>query len=423
MADTEIASVEDAPESTDPERDMRELSAAALAIAQQRLQHDRVLVFARERIDVCRAELPVAERTAKTRRQSQLDAVRGRADLERRLQSLVESEALARTRRQQAEQRAEGFRAAATFATSGSLEAGPSDADRNEHERLVGARATREASVAASRAAEEHVEEQKIGKLRAELEMHVAAEREVEMAFALERDEAERRTAELHSEIERLADEIRDAELARQELDETASQLSRERAELAERYDDHRRSTRESINTRILELLAFEADAARERTELEAMLAEFDARDEAGRVELAAHAAAAAEEARLTADAAQASSNGATASTNGVAPAATPAPEPVKAPLYVERPKSKFAEKPKTSESFIRPERVPFHSTPAWPKKAVADEELIPGLRSLVGNIFTRKKSEPAPQPVAPENSSIADRIARDFGLLGEPPE
>lgn len=52
------------------------------------------------------------------------------------------------------------------------------------------------------------------------------------------------------------------------------------------------------------------------------------------------------------------------------------------------------------------------------------DEELIPGFRSFIGNIFTRAKSTRPDAPEEeredpPESASIADRIARDFGLLG----
>jgi SWI/SNF-related matrix-associated actin-dependent regulator 1 of chromatin subfamily A len=52
------------------------------------------------------------------------------------------------------------------------------------------------------------------------------------------------------------------------------------------------------------------------------------------------------------------------------------------------------------------------------------DEQLIPGFKSFIGNIFTRAKPARAeeveiPVEEPPESSSIADRIARDFGLLG----
>ncbi len=398
----------------DPEQHIRELTRAAIDIARERAELERTLSTARLRLDEARAELPVAERTAKMRRQSQLDAVRGRADLERRLQTLLESEALARTRRQQAEQRAQGFRAAATFAASGRAESdGTSaavDPERNERERLVEARAIREASAAEARAAEERAEEQKIGKLRAELEMHVAAEREVELGFATERDEAEQRNIELRGIIDRTTIEIGEWELALERLVDEAAHVAEQRAAISEAVDDDRRASREMMEARILELRGIEAAAQTERGQLEAMIAELIASEEAEResrlaLETATIARPDAAVEALAEPAAPA-----------VATAPSPEPEKPKAPLYVARPTTaKPAAKVKT-ESFIRPGRAP-----APVAKSGADEELIPGLKSLVGNIFTRaKKPEPIVEVIEPpESSSIADRIARDFGLLG----
>ena len=391
---------------------MRELTRATIDIARERVELEREIATARVRLDEARAELPIAERTAKTRRQAQLDAVRGRADLEKRLQNLVESEALARTRRQQAEQRAQGFRAAATFAASGRAE---SDADatpdpaRNERERLVEARANREAGAAEARAAEERVEEQKVGKLRAELEMHVAAEREVELGFATERDAAEGRNIELREIIERTSIEIGAWEFAVERLADEAAHVAERRAAISEAVDDDRRASRAVMEARILELREFEAAALAERTQLEAMIADLVANEVAEREASLAleHAAIAQPGTDDVADVAVAEM---------AAKAPNPGPEKPKVPLYVARPATaKPANKVKT-ESFMRPGR-----SVAPVAKAATDEELIPGLKSLVGTIFTRTKK---PAPVAevvepPESSSIADRIARDFGLLG----
>ena len=44
-------------------------------------------------------------------------------------------------------------------------------------------------------------------------------------------------------------------------------------------------------------------------------------------------------------------------------------------------------------------------------------QDAAPDFRSLIGNIFTRRKA--VEEPVDDEGPSIADRIARDFGLLG----
>ena len=396
-------STAEAMEDLDPGQRIRELTRATIDIARERAELERTLDLARVRLDEARAELPVAERTAKMRRQSQLDAVRGRADLERRLQTLLESEALTRTRRQQAEQRAQGFRAAATFAASGRAESdGPDaavDPERNERERLVEARAIREASAAEARAAEERAEEQKIGKLRAELEMHVAAEREVELGFATERDEAEHRNLELREIIDRTTIEIGAWELALERLASEAAHIAQERAAISEAVDDDRRASREIMEARILELREIESAAIAERGQLEAMIAELVTSEDAER------------EARLALD------DATIAPSDAVASVTVPiAEKAVSTPLYVARPAAtKPTEKVKT-ESFIRPSRAPV-SAP----KSATNEELIPGLKSLVGNIFTRAKKPDAIPEVAepPESSSIADRIARDFGLLG----
>jgi hypothetical protein len=408
----------------DPSQHIRDLTRATIDIARERAELERALTLARVRLDDARLEIPVAERTAKMRRQGQLDAVRGRADLERRLHTLLESEALARTRRQQAEQRAQGFRAAATFAASGRAEVDgtdpAADPERNERERLVEARATREAGAAEARAAEERADEQKIGKLRAELEMHVAAEREVGLGFAAERDEAERRTLELREIVDRTTIEIGTLELAIERLAEEAALIAERRAALSEAFDDERQASLEIMEARVRELREIESGAAAERVALEAMIAALVASEDAQRAALLAleHDAIAKADAEAVAVAVAEFAEHAAAAATLEAAASTPSSEPEKpkAPLYVARPAAaKLPEKVKT-ESFIRPDRTP----PPVVKRA-GDEELIPGLKSLVGNIFTRaKKPEPIPDVVEPpESSSIAERIARDFGLLG----
>ena len=410
-------STAESAEYVDPDQHGRDLTRATIEIASERAELERTLDLARVRLEGARAELPVAERIANMRRQSQLDAVRGRADLERRLQTLLETEALARTRRQQAEQRAQGFRAAATFAASGRAETddadGAADPDRNERERLVEARANREASTAEARAAEERAEEQKIGKLRAELEMHVEAEREVALGFATERDEAERRNLELREIVDRTTIEIGKWELGLESLSDEAALIAERRAALSEAFDDERRASMDIMEVRIRELREIESSAAAERVALEAMIAELVASVEAERAASLAleHAVIAKGDAEAVAVAVAEAS------------ASTPSVEPEKArvPLYVARAAAIIPSAKTKAESFIRPDR-----TPPPVVKNGNNEELIPGFKSLVGNIFTRpKKSEPIPKVVEPpESSSIADRIARDFGLLGvDPPQ
>src|ERR1700722_15471422 len=95
------------------EQHVRELTEGALAAARERADCEAAIAKAREALEIARTDLPAAERFAKEQRQAQNDAIRGRADLEHRLAELIENEDLTRQRRQQAEQRAQGFRAAA----------------------------------------------------------------------------------------------------------------------------------------------------------------------------------------------------------------------------------------------------------------------------------------------------------------------
>jgi len=99
-------------------------------------------------------------------------------------------------------------------------------------------------------------------------------------------------------------------------------------------------------------------------------------------------------------------------------------------PLYVAKPapakataKPTPAAKPAPTESFIRPAAQTYRPANAASRGA-DEEELIPGLRSFVGNFFAKKKAAAPPKETqVEENSTVADRIARDFGLLGGDPK
>jgi hypothetical protein len=54
---------------------------------------------------------------------------------------------------------------------------------------------------------------------------------------------------------------------------------------------------------------------------------------------------------------------------------------------------------------------------PPDPGTGYDGDEVGPDFRSLIGNIFTRRK--PIEEPVEDPGPSIAERIARDFGNLG----
>jgi len=65
---------------------------------------------------------------------------------------------------------------------------------------------------------------------------------------------------------------------------------------------------------------------------------------------------------------------------------------------------------------------VTFTTAPSSPRRdpphppEPSYEDHGPDFRSLLGNIFTRRKPE---EPIVDEGPSISERIARDFGLLG----
>jgi hypothetical protein len=385
------------------ERTLHDLATAAQNVAGERAARERVIATTRAALDAVRADLTVTERAAKQQRQAQIDAVRGRADIERRLHDLGVAEALARTRRQHAEQKALGFRAAATFAASGRADAeGASDGDRTEHERLAEARATHEASAAESRAAEERAREAEIGRLRAELELQVAAERDVEAAFTKERDDTERGVAGLRDTLERTAADLHEAEVLLERLASEAERISAERAGIEKVLHDSSRRTRENIKSRIAELRHIEADAASERAEQERLLASVIAQENDVAREIVWTEPVPAP------------------------PVAAAAPQPAdqRAKLTFPQPLKTAASAPpapaktKATESFVRPAPAPARR-PVEKPAAGAHDELIPGLKSLMSNVFARKKTGVPPAPVVEAGSSAADRIARDFGLLG----
>ncbi|GAC1313382.1 MAG: hypothetical protein NVSMB21_24540 [Vulcanimicrobiaceae bacterium] len=99
-------------------------------------------------------------------------------------------------------------------------------------------------------------------------------------------------------------------------------------------------------------------------------------------------------------------------------------PAPPQAPVRSIKTTLSTAEKAKAKpESFMRPAPATPYRPAAQKVQNGTNEELIPGLKSLMGR-FGRKKVEPPAEPIATvDGSSIADRIARDFGLLGAAPD
>jgi hypothetical protein len=388
------------------EHHVRELTEHALETARERAACERAVISARAELEAAERELPSAEREAKERRQSQNDAIRGRAELEHRLAELIEAEDLTRARRQQAEQRAQSFRAAAAFASTGRVEAeATSDAERADRERLVEDRATREAAAAEARATEELAEETKIGRHRAEIETHVDAERALESEIASDRANAEARVASFRETIERTSFAVHEAEVNLARIAADRDRLAEERAAAGQHLKAIGDRARVEIEQRIAMLREQEATLASLRAEQERLLAALV--DNERRLEPA------------------------------------PEPEPVDEPVAVapaettDEPLETVYERhaqsdehngddppaPAQAEPGPHFSTVTFTTAPATPRSdaqsRIAEpdyDERGPDFRSLLGNIFTRRKPE---EPVLDEGPSISERIARDFGLLG----
>lgn len=370
---------------------VRELTESALEAARERAACEAAVKKSREALEAAQRELPEVERLAKERRQAQNDAIRGRADLEHRLAELIEAEDLTRARRQQAEQRAQGFRAAAAFAAASRSEAeAAQDADRVERERLVEERANREASTAEARAAEELAEETKIGRHRAEIETHVEAERALEAEIAADRASSEERFSALKETIENASFELHEATVNLERLDADHERLAHERALAGERLREIGQHARGSIEAKIAELRAQERELAMRREEQEELLASLTAPEEpvvapepdVVVAELSADAAGAAEPASAGVESSE----------------AVPPPEPHFSTVTF---KTTGAVRDTAAHPPVEPGSSPDTSS---------------DFRSLIGNIFTRRKTVEEPEVEGP---SIADRIARDFGLLG----
>jgi hypothetical protein len=428
------------------ERRFRELSESAREGARELAHCEAAVDRARETLERAKRDLAISERTAKERRQAQHDAVRGRAELERRLAELTEAESVARSRRQQAEQRAEGFRAAAAFAASSRSEAnGTQDPDRFERERLVEDRAIREAAAAEARAAEALAEETKIGRLRAEIAGHVEAERDIEQSIARERADAERRIAELQATIETVTAELAAAQEEWDRLLADRDRRERERAEADQQLHEVSRRARDEIEARIAELKAIELGAARERAEKERLLAELIGAERAAEKELAEAKRREAMElarerrrdARLHDDVVHPFED---RSVLHVADLAALEAETERAAAAAEAPSNGVAHRnadaphDRSSNGMSSDEGYGVSSDgiasaysasgdalrdDAFDCPSADHDERLPGLRSFFGKLsFRRQAEEP---PTVEEGPSVAERIARDFGLLGVP--
>jgi len=393
------------------EKKVRKLTANMMAIARERAAHEAAVESARETLERAQAELPAVEATAKERRRSQHDARRGRAELERQLRDLLDAEGLARARRLQCEQRAQSFRAAAAFAASARADAlAMHDEGRAERERLVEERALREAAAGDSRASEELAEEQKLAALRSEIETHVTAERELEATLGAERDRADQRARTLRETIERAKDSLREATARLEEIDSDRDRLEGERVEAGTRLREVGTRARGEIEARIDALRDAQRQVVAELEEQERLLATMitneeraarealDEQNERERRELHERAARAAfEAAPQPAYAPAASAAPAANAANAAQAASSAAPQAVTA-APPEQPSVSRRPKPELQPASVR------------------HDEASGGLRNLFDNVLRRRK--PAMEEPVDDGPSVADRIARDFGLL-----
>jgi hypothetical protein len=386
---------------------IRDLARDAAHAREERSACDAAIARARDDLERANAALLDAERLAKEYRRARHETVRGRAELEHRRATILESEGLTRSRAERAEGLAHGYRGAASFATIAATEAeAAGDAERAGRERSVAERAARACAIAESRAAEERAEERKLANARAELDVHLAAEREVEATNGSDRIDAELRAHALHETIAVASAGLRDAEAALARAGERSERIAADALALRQRLRDATSNARGAIEERIVGLRRVEREAAAERLELERTLAtlredERRAAREAGapaRIDGSATPVIA-----TTPNPAVAASDDAPAT---MSPASLPAERRSEAEPVAARPPASIV-------------AVPERSVPR-----PADDELIPGLIGLLGTIFSRRGTPPERPRVASgdESTSIADRIARDFGWIGEGP-
>jgi hypothetical protein len=360
------------------------------------------------------------------------------------------------------------LRGAASFATISATEAeARGDHVRAERERLVAERALRECASAEARAADERAEERRLRALRTDVDVHVIAEAELERTLAIARLEAEARVGEMRLKLESASGALYEAEARRALLADEAAEIEREATKARRILDDATRMARSAVEARIATLQRIELEAAAERIELEAQLsiiASAEARvaaaarevefalelEQAAREEAASHAfvppdadlpseretpapqahayaaetdaahdrAAAAHAVEAHAVEVHASEAHATeahpseAHAQDAAESATPAVAPVVANLPA---------RSAPGSGTTSPVPISIAAPLGGGAVKIEEDELIPGLRGLFDSLTGRRRS--SAEPAAEESSSVADRIARDFGLLGDRPE
>ncbi|MFY9780356.1 MAG: hypothetical protein WAJ85_07595 [Candidatus Baltobacteraceae bacterium] len=211
------------------DRDVREPSEDAARAAAERDACLQLVETSRALIESRRLELPAAEAAEKEAQSAARAAVRRRADVERRLNELLEQADPACARRREALQRAENFRAASAYAATAQRDAfHRGNSEQAQRERLAAARAAQEAAAAEAQADEERALEESLAGPRAELERLLETARELEASCSAGLAEAQLRAAEMRNAIDRAEVELADASARLERLER---ELERRREE------------------------------------------------------------------------------------------------------------------------------------------------------------------------------------------------
>jgi len=255
------------------EREIEELGAARERALAERAEVEHWIERAQAAAAQARERIPDAEATARERRRYRPEANVERGKLENALTDLIETEASVRMRREQAEQRALGFRSAEIFSGAARTDAEKlGDRERVQRERIVEDRARHEADLLEARARHERAEEERFAAQRAELEERVNAMRSGELQAAKEREEAEAILTDLRRDIALAQDDLERAQYEAARLDLEIARLAEARRAGEERLRVDRRQAVEALEEQISELRAAESDTARRRAETEVLL-------------------------------------------------------------------------------------------------------------------------------------------------------
>lgn len=379
---------------------------------------------ARGRVELSLAALPAVQKHLGRARAAQEQAVRERADLERRYTDLLERESIARSRFEQAEQRVEAYRAVEAFArgSRGASETS-GDEERAARERDAEDRAGREREAAETRVAELRSISASVSHERADVEHHVFAERAVEDGVSNDREGAEFERMSHEGEIARAKTAVAtfEADVAERRLE--VERLEGDRTALRDRLQTARRRLEHEASSRIDALRTAEERKRLERLEAERVVAALRAEEEGLAFERAALERAERDrverkrmlERREAYDRAlderiarkqreQQVEPG--AETGAASEAETEAESTTISPLP-EAPSARIFAVPQAG---YRPPEKP--APLASPRPAAGDESM----RGLFGRLGRRRREPNTAEPPI----DVASRIARDFGLLGE---